>query len=405
MASFAYEAINRNGRTVKGSVESDTIEHARTEVKKLGLTPVDVKAQNALNKDLNIEIGGKPSPRDLSIFCRQFVSMLRAGVTIMDALKMMTDATENKKLQRAISEIKSSTEKGESLSVAFGEHPDVFPPLMKNMVAAGEASGSLDVAIERMALQYEKTSKTQSSVKKACIYPIVVVVVAIVVVIIMLVKVIPTFSTMFEEMGTELPAITKMVRDLSNGLIANWLLITIVAVAVVVLTVSFARTEKGKYFFGGLLLKIPVTNNVVTKSACAQLARTLSTLMASGIPLVECVDIVSKVMGNLYFRDAMEDARDEIMIGQPLSRPLEASGLFPAMVYYMVRIGEETGNTEEMLNKLAEYYEEEVETAIASLTTLMEPMIIIVLAGIVMVILGACLMPMMTMYDTLSAGM
>ncbi len=403
MASFAYEAINRNGRAVKGSVEADTLEHARTEVKKLGLTPVDVKAQNVLNKDLNIEIGGKPSSRDLSIFCRQFVSMLRAGVTIMDALKMLSDATENKKLQRAITEIKNSTEKGEPLSTAFGEHPDVFPPLMKNMVAAGEASGSLDVAIERMALQYEKTSKTQSAVKKASVYPIVVVVVAIVVVIIMLVKVIPTFSSMFEEMGTELPAITKMVRDLSNGLIANWLPITLVVVAVAVLTISFARTEKGKYFFGGLLLKIPVTNNVVTKSACAQMARTLSTLMASGIPLVECVDIVSKVMGNLYFRDAMEDARDEIMIGQPLSRPLEASGLFPPMVYYMVRIGEETGNTEEMLNKLAEYYEEEVETAIASLMTLMEPMIIIVLAGIVMVILGACLMPMMTMYDTLSA--
>ncbi len=405
MASFAYEAINRNGRTVKGSVESDTIEHARTEVKKLGLTPVDVKAQNALNKDLNIEIGGKPSPRDLSIFCRQFVSMLRAGVTIMDALKMMTEATENKKLQRAISEIKSSTEKGESLSAAFGEHPDVFPPLMKNMVAAGEASGSLDVAIERMALQYDKSSKTQSMIKKAAIYPIVVVIVAIIVVIVMLVKVIPSFSQMFDNLGTELPGITKAVQNLSNALIDNWVLVAIIAVVVVVVTVSFARTEKGKYFFGGLLLKIPATKNVVTKSACAQLARTLSTLMASGIPLVECVDIVSKVMGNLYFRDAMEDTRDEIMIGQPLSRPLEASGLFPPMVYYMVRIGEETGNTEEMLNKLADYYEEEVETAVASLMALMEPLIIIILAGIVMVILGACLMPMMTMYDSLSSSM
>ena len=401
MASFAYEAINRNGRAVKGSVEADTLEHARTEVKKMGLTPVDVKPQNALNKDINIEIGGKPSPRDLSIFCRQFVSMLRAGVTIMDALKMLTDATENKKLQRAISEIKISTEKGETLSSAVGEHPDVFPPLMKNMVAAGEASGSLDIAIERMALQYEKSSKTRSMVKKAAIYPAAVVIVAIVVIIVMLVVVIPSYSEMFEGLGTELPAITKMVQSASNFLIDNWLLLLPIVIAAIVLVVMFAKTEKGKYFFGGLLLKIPLTRNVSVKSASAQMARTLSTLMAAGIPLVECVDIVSNVMSNLYFRDAMEDARDEIMIGQPLSRPLEASGLFPPMVYYMVRIGEETGNTEEMLNKMADYYEEEVEMAVAGLMSALEPMIIIVLAGIVMVILGACLMPMMTMYETL----
>lgn len=401
MASFAYEAINRNGRAVKGSVEADTLEHARTEVKKLGLTPVDVKPQNALNKDINIEIGGKPTPRDLSIFCRQFVSMLRAGVTIMDALKMLTDATENKKLQRAISEIKLSTEKGETLSSAVGEHPDVFPPLMKNMVAAGEASGSLDIAIERMALQYEKSSKTRSMVKKAAIYPAAVVIVAIVVIIVMLVVVIPSYSEMFEGLGTELPAITKMVQSMSNFIINNWLLLLPVVVIIVVSVVMFSRTEKGKYFFGGLLLKIPMTRNVSVKSASAQMARTLSTLMAAGIPLVECVDIVSNVMTNLYFRDAMEDARDEIMIGQPLSRPLEASGLFPPMVYYMVRIGEETGNTEDMLNKMADYYEEEVETAVAGLMSALEPMIIVVLAGIVLVILGACMMPMMTMYETL----
>lgn len=401
MASFAYEAINRNGRAVKGSVEADTLEHARTEVKKMGLTPVDVKPQGVLNKDLNIEIGGKPSPRDLSIFCRQFVSMLRAGVTIMDALKMLTDATENKKLQSAIMEIKNSTEKGESLSMAVGEHPDVFPPLMKNMVAAGEASGSLDIAIERMALQYEKSSKTRSMVKKAAIYPAAVVIVAIIVIIVMLVVVIPSYSEMFEGLGTELPAITKMVQNLSNALINNWMIILPVVVAIAIGVITFSRTEKGKYFFGALLLKIPLTKNVSIKSASAQMARTLSTLMSAGIPLVECVDIVSKVMTNLYFRDAMEDARDEIMIGQPLSRPLESCGLFPPMVYYMVRIGEETGNTEEMLNKLADYYEEEVEMAVAGLMSALEPMIIIVLAGIVMVILGACLMPMMTMYETL----
>ena len=405
MAAFGYEALDKTGKVVKGAVEADSLDFARNEVKKLGLTPVEVKPQSALNKDLNIEIGGKPTPRDLSIFCRQFVSMLRAGVTIMDALKMLGEATENKKLQRAVEDIKISVEKGEPLSMAVGEHPDVFPPLMKNMVAAGEASGSLDIAIERMAVQYEKSSKTQATVKKAAVYPVMVVIVAIVVIIVMLVVVIPSYSKMFEDLGTELPAITQMVQKMSNFLISNWMIIVPIVAVIAFAFAKFASTETGKYFLGKLGLKIPAINNVIVKSASAQMARTLSTLMASGIPLVECVDIVSNIMGNLYFRDAMQDARDEIMIGQPLSRPLEECGLFPPMVYYMVRIGEETGNTEEMLDKLAEYYEEEVEMAVGSLMSALEPMIIIVLAGIVMVILGACLMPMMTLYDNLSSMM
>ena len=404
MPSFAYEAIDKTGKVVKGAVEADSLDFARNEVKKLGLQPIEVKSQSALNKDLNIEIGGKPTPRDLSIFCRQFVSMLRAGVTIIESLRMLAEATENNKLKAAMLDIKMSVEQGNSLASGFGAHPEAFPPLMENMVAAGEASGSLDFAIERMAIQYEKSSRTQATVKKALTYPIMVIAVVIVVVIVLMVVVIPSFTKMFVDMGTELPAMTKAVQAASNFIIAYWYILFPSIAAVIFVILSFSKTEKGKYFFGGLALKIPAVANVVVKNSSAQLARTLSSLMSSGIPLVECVDIVSKIMGNPYFKDAMEDTRDEIMIGQPLSRPLEDCGLFPPMVYYMVRIGEETGNTEEMLDKLAEYYEEEVEMAVQNLMSVMEPMITIVLAAIVIVILGACLMPMMTMYDTLSAG-
>lgn len=404
MPDFAYEAIDKTGKVVKGVVEADTLDFARNEVKKMGLTPVDVKSQSVLNKDLNIEIGGKPSPRDLSIFCRQFVSMLRAGVTIIESLRMLSEATENAKLKAAMLDIRALVEQGNSLASGFGAHPEAFPPLMENMVAAGEASGSLDFAIERMAIQYEKSSKTQATVKKALTYPLMVIIVVIIVVIILMVVVIPSFTKMFADMGTELPALTKAVQSASNFIIAYWYIIFPVIAAIIFAIMGFAKTEKGKYFFGGLALKIPAIASVVVKNSSAQLARTLSSLMSSGIPLVECVDIVSKIMGNPYFKDAMEDTRDEIMIGQPLSRPLEDCGLFPPMVYYMVRIGEETGNTEEMLDKLAEYYEEEVEMAVQNLMSVMEPMITIVLAAIVIVILGACLMPMMTMYDTLSSG-
>lgn len=401
MASFGYEAINKAGKTVKGSMDAETPDKVREEIKRMGLTPVGVKEQNALSKDLNIEIGGKPSPRDLSVFCRQFVSMLRAGVTIIDALKMLCDATENKRMKKAIQGIRVSTEKGESLAAAFGEHPDVFPELMEKMVAAGEASGSLDVAIERMATQYERSSKTQSMVKKAMIYPIVVVIVAIVVIVVMLTVVIPNYVTMFADLGTELPAITVMVQKMSEGLINYWFIILPVFIAVIISIIAFAKTITGKYFFGNIALKFPLTKNVVVKSASAQMARTLSTLMAAGIPLVEATGIVSDIMGNPYFKDALADAKNEITIGQPLSRPLESCGLFPPMVYFMVRIGEETGNTEDMLNKLADYYEEEVEMAVASLMAMLEPMMIIGLAGIVIVILGACMAPMLTMYEAL----
>lgn len=402
MASFKYEAINTAGKIMKGTIEVETPEKAREEVKRMGYTPVSIEQQGVLDKDINIGFKKKPSARDLSVFCRQFVSMLRAGVTIMDALKMLCEATENASLRNAIQQIRISTEKGEPLSTAFGEHPDVFPELMEKMVAAGEASGSLDIAIERMANQYERNSKTQAMIKKAMVYPIVVVIVAFAVVVVMLTVVIPNYVNMFDDLGTELPAITVGVQKLSNVVINYWYIIFPSIAAVVILIIVFSKTEKGKYFFGGLALKFPMTKGLVTKSASAQMARTMSTLMAAGIPLVEATGIVSEIMGNPYFRDAMSAAQDEITIGQPLSRPLEECGLFPPMVYFMTRIGEETGNSEDMLDKLADYYEEEVEMAVASFMAALEPAIIIVLAAIVIVLLGACMAPMLTMYEALN---
>lgn len=402
MASFGYEAINSAGKAIKGSMEAEDTTKVKQELKKQGLIVVSITEQNAFTKDIKIDIGGKPTARDLSVFCRQFVSMVRAGVTITDALQMLSEATENKKLKEAIVGVKMSTEKGESLSVAFSEWPKVFPSLMINMVAAGEASGSLDISMERMATQFERSNKTRAMVKKALTYPVVVLIVALIVVVVMLVMVIPSYEEMFLDMGTELPGLTKAVVAISDFIIAKWFILVPIIVVIVLGVTSFYGTEVGKYFFQKIVLKIPAFQNFVTKSAAAQMARTLSTLTGAGVPLVEAVEIVGNTMTNLYFRDALFSARDDIMIGQPLSRPLQDCGLFPPMVYHMVRIGEETGNTEEMLDKLADYYEEEVEMATQTLMAVMEPMVIVLLAAIVIPIMGACLMPMMTMYDTLS---
>ena len=402
MAAYGYEALNSAGKEIKGSVEADNIEAARQALKKQGIQVINIKPQSALTKDINIKVGGWPKPRDLSVFCRQFVSMTKAGVTISEALKMLAEQTENDRLREAAEGVRVSVEKGETLASSLAMYPKIFPSLMVHMVEAGEASGSLDVALERMATHFEKSARTSGMVKKAMIYPVAVCIVALAVVVVMLVVVIPNYSQMFESLGTDLPALTKAVQAASNFIIQKWFILVPAIIAIVVLVKMFAQTDTGIHFFAKIKLSIPAFKNLEVKQASAQMARTLSTLMAAGVPLVEAVEISSNVMTNVYFKEALDMCKNEIIIGQPLSRPMEQSGLFPPMVYHMTRIGEETGATEDMLGKLADYYEEEVETAVASLMAAMEPVIIIVLAAIVLTLVGACLMPMMTMYETLN---
>ena len=219
MASYGYEAVDAAGKTIKGSCDAETVSEVKELLKSQGLILVSTKEQGLLTRDINLEIGGYPKPRDLSVFCRQFVSMTKAGVTILDALKMLTDQTENKQLKKAVEGVRVNVEKGETLANSLALYPKVFPELMVNMVAAGEASGSLETALDRMATQFEKTAKTRALVKKAMIYPVVVMCVAIVVVIVMLIVVIPRYTEMFKELGTDLPAITRGVQAASDFLI------------------------------------------------------------------------------------------------------------------------------------------------------------------------------------------
>jgi len=286
VSSFAYEAVNQEGKLVKGSIEADNIDRARDSVKAQGLTVVSVGTQGALSKDLSFDLSKGPSVRDLSVFCRQFVSMIRAGVTILDSLQMLGESTENKKLKEAIFAVKTSTETGMSLSGAMSEYPNIFPSLLISMVTAGEASGSLDIAFDRMAKQFERTSRTQALIKKAMIYPIVVVIVAIVVVIVMLEVVIPTYTSMFAEMDTELPGITKAVVAMSDGLKAYWFIIVPAVAAIIFGIITFKNTDKGKHFFGKIAIELPLTKNITVKSASALMSRTLSTLIGAGLPLV-----------------------------------------------------------------------------------------------------------------------
>jgi type IV pilus assembly protein PilC len=401
MATYGYKAITKAGKEVKGSLEADNKDLAMAELRRQELTVIDLGEQSFLTKDIDIQIGGWPKARDLSVMCRQFVSMTKAGVSILESLKMLCEQTENKRLQDALKEVRISVEKGETLADSMAEHPKVFPGIMVNMVAAGEASGSLEIAMERVATQLERSHKTQAMVKKAMIYPIAVCLVAVIVTIVMLVVVIPNYEDMFSQLGTELPWITMMYVNLSHVITNYWYIIIPIIIALVIAIRYFAKTDLGKHVFGKMALKLPLIGKLTTKSAASMMARTMSTLLGAGVPLIEAVDIVSGVMSNIYFKEAMQDAREEITIGMPLSRPLQESGLFPPMVYQMIRIGEESGNTEEMLDKLADYYDEEVEMSVQSLMAAMEPLIIIVLAVVVGGLIAACMMPMMQMYTAL----
>ncbi len=401
MAAWGFVAIDKSGKEIKGSREADNEEQALRELKAQGLIVLEMTEQNALTKDISIDIGGKPSARDLSVFCRQFASITRAGVTIIEALRMLAEATENKKMQKALMNVRADVEKGETFADSLAKHPGVFPELLIQMARAGEASGSLETSMERMAIQFEKSAKTKALVKKAMIYPIVVMIVAIAVVIVMLVVVIPSYTEMFDQLGVELPGITLAVIAMSDFVKAYWFIIIPVVIAIAFLLKTYAKTYSGKHLFGKLQLKIPAVKNLIVKNASAMMARTLSTLLTAGVPLNEAVGIVAGTMTNIWFKEALQEATEQIMIGVPLSHPLQNCGLFPPMVYYMVRIGEEAGSTEEMLNKLADYYEEEVELAVQSLMAAMEPMIIIVLAVVVGGLIAATMAPMMKMYEAL----
>ncbi len=402
MPTFAYVAVEKSGKEKKGTYDAKDKAEVVAWIKSTGLIPMNVNEVGAMNKDINISfLQKKPSIRDLSVFCRQFVSIVNAGVPVASALEMLGEQTENKMLADAIVECRQSIQSGTSLSEAMSVHPKVFPSLLITMVSAGEASGSLDVAFTRMAIQFEKDAKIRQMVQKATIYPTAILIVATVVVVLLLTFVVPQFESMLTDLGTELPALTKMVVAASEFMQEYWYIVIGVIGAGTYTVYLFSRTMPGKYFFARMQLAIPLVKVLAVKTASAMLCRTMSTLLSAGVPIIEAIDITSNVMANLLFKDCLLDAKEDVAMGTTLSEPLIKSGLFPPMVQHMIKIGEEVGDVEGMMDKTADYYEEEVEVAIQSLMSAMEPAIIVVLAGVVGVIVMAVMLPMAEMMNGL----
>jgi len=400
LARYKYTITDKYGKEKKGMLEAMSEEVAVQRLKGDGSVVLDIrKATDLSNASWNITIGNPVKKKDITIFCKQFYSILTAGVTVIDGLRMVQDQTENKYLRTALMNVQVAVEKGDSLAEAMEEENKVFPSLLIHMVAAGEATGNLEIAFSRICDQFDKDMKLTSMIKSAMIYPIVVLVVAVGVVIVLMTTVVPNFEETFEQMGEELPFLTKAVIAVSNFMVNN-IVVVLASLVFLIIFISFGRkTEPGKQFTSRVALRIPMFRNFSVKNAAAKFSMTMSTLIVSGVPLVEALEIVGNVIENRVMRDAIKGCREEVMQGIPMSEPLEASKVFPPMVTHMVKIGEETGTTEQMLDKVAEYYESEVEEATKRLTSAMEPLIIVVLAVVVGGVVGAIMMPMLSIYQ------
>ncbi len=401
MAGYIYTAVDSKGKEKRGKMEAPNEDRVFHLLKAEGMFPVKIAEQNIFNKDINISIKPKIKSRDYSVFCRQFVSIISAGVPIIKALEMLVEQTENKELKKGMQDSKILVEKGEKLADAMRNQGKTFPPILINMVEAGESSGSLEIALERMSSHFEKEAKIKSLVRKAMIYPMAVGLVSLAVVVLMLIVVIPAFMRMFADMDMKMPAITLAAKAMSDFMVFRWYIVVAVMALLVLLFTAIKNSQQGKEFYARISLKLPLFGKLIVKSACARFTRTLSTLLAAGIPLIDAIDITARTIDNLVLKKILYESKEEVARGVPFSVPLAASGAFPPMVYHMIKIGEETGNIETMLSKIADYYDEEVEISSQSMTAAMEPMIIIILALVVSLLIAAIMQPMFAMYDQL----
>lgn len=402
MATYSYVAAGKTGKEQRGSLEAESLEKAIAQLKGGGSTVISIQEAGLLGRDMEFSaFQRRPKPRDLSVFCRQFVSIVDAGVPVLSALEMLGEQTENRMLRGAIVGCKKSIERGNSLADAMREYPKVFTGIFVTLVAAGEASGSLSKSFTRMAEQFEKQHHLSGLVKKATIYPTVLAAVTLAVIVVLLTFVVPTFESMLTELGGTLPGVTKFVLACSAGFRHYWYFILLFVIAAILGIRYFKNTERGRYFFARMQLKAPLFGKLTVKTAASQFARTMSTLLGSGIPMIDALEISASTMKNVLFKDALMDARDDVSMGTTLSEPLRRCGIFPPLVHHMIGIGEETGSIDGMLDKLADYYGEEVEEATQQVMAALEPMIIIIMAVIVGTIVMSVMLPMVNMYSAL----
>ncbi|AMA72114.1 type II secretion system protein F [Aneurinibacillus sp. XH2] len=399
MTTFAYEARERGGKKKKGTITAATQSAAIAELKKRGLIVLAVKEEKKTILHKEITFGRPVKNRDFVVFLRQFATLIRAGVGLVDSLHTLAAQTENKQFRKALEDIKSDIRNGIQLSEAAAKHSKIFEPLFLSMVKAGEASGNMEVILERLALFYEKSHYTKEKVKSAMTYPLVLLVLAIGVTVYLLTSVVPTFVGMFQSLNAELPAITKFVLAVSNSLVHYWYIYTITMLLLSIFSLILVKMEYGQKVTSYLKLKVPIFGLLYQKGLLARMSRTLSTLFSSSVPILQALTIVEEVMHNQIIGKALADAKESLRQGRPLSEPLKESWVFPPLVTRMIAIGEETGALETMLDKVADFYEAEVENTVDKVKALIEPIMIVVLAVLIGTIVISIMVPMFEMYS------
>lgn len=405
MATFAYTGRTRGGETVSGERTADTLEAAtaalrRDQVLVTKIAPAKARAeQKAVTKRAR---GRRVNSKNLAVFTRQFSVMIDAGLPLVQCLDILGTQEEDKNFARVIIETRSDVEGGSSLADAMRKHPKVFDALFTNMIAAGEAGGILDTILKRLAVYIEKNVKLKQQVKSAMMYPIAVLTIAAGVVAVILWKVIPTFAAMFAGLGAELPLPTRVVIWMSDSLVRFLPFIVVGLVAMGFALKQYYGTNGGRHVIDRLVLRLPVLGMIMRKIAVARFCRTLSTLISSGVPILDGLEITAKTAGNAIVEDGIMTTRKSIERGETVSAPLKETGVFPAMVTQMIGVGEATGALDTMLSKIADFYEEEVDVAVAGLLTLMEPIMIAFLGIIVGGIVIAMYMPIFSMISKLT---
>jgi type IV pilus assembly protein PilC len=404
MPTFAYAGRTRAGQTVTGERMAETMDAAVAALRReqIQVTKIDVKAARADARPKASKKGVKVPAKNLAIFTRQFSVMIDAGLPLVQCLDILGKQEPHKGFSGVILKVREDVESGAALADAMKKHPRTFDALYSNMIAAGEAGGILDTILKRLATYIEKAVKLKGEVKSAMIYPVAVIVIATLVVGAILWKVIPTFANLFAGLGAQLPLPTRLVISMSNGLVAyGWILI-VVAGALAYAVKSYYATANGRRVIDRLLLKTPILGDILRKVAVARFCRTLSTLLASGVPILDGLDITARTSGNAIIEDAIQSTRSSIERGETVSGPLRETNVFPSMVVQMINVGETTGALDAMLSKIADFYEEEVDTAVAGLLTLMEPVMIAFLGVVVGGIVIAMYLPIFDLISKLT---
>ena len=401
MAKFSWEGRSKSGSTQKGVMEAASVANVEAQLKRYGFTSVSVKEEA---KKIELKIpgfgGGKIETKDLVVFTRQFATMIDSGLPLVQCLDILSSQQDNKAFKEILYKVKDSVESGSTFADALGKHPKAFDQLYVNLVAAGEVGGILDTILNRLAAYIEKAMKLKKQVKGAMVYPTTIMAIAVVVVGVILVFVIPTFAKMFADFGGDLPAPTKFVIGLSNFL-KKYILVMIGGFFL--LSAAFKKyyaTKNGRKVIDGLALKSPIVGPLIRKVSVAKFTRTLGTMISSGVPIMDGLEIVAKTAGNVIVEEAIYRVRSAIAEGKTIAEPLEQLGVFPPMVVQMISVGEATGAMDTMLNKIADFYDDEVDDAVGALTSMMEPLLMVFLGTAVGGLVIAMYLPIFKLAGT-----